>query len=122
MENKQLQIAKDTIAKKYGFKDFKHAIGGDYVMCGISQKLMPNFMDSVAIEYHRLMSEWVSIDERFPEKGEIVDIFLEDGYGRRNNYKYEGCGFFYENKYDKTYTIIDFPKVKHWREIPQPPK
>lgn len=131
MENKQLQSAKDTIAKKYGFKDFKHAIGGDYVMCGISQKLMPNFMDSVAIEYHRLMSEWVSVDERLPEIG--IDklypyssdmILLTDGelvyYGQYENSPDINFGECFIDtdgaSYGDSGTIIT-----HWMHTPQPP-
>ena len=60
MENK-LQQAKDTIAKKYGYKNFEDLLSREMIN--------DEHLDEISIEYHRLMSEWVSVDERLPEIG-----------------------------------------------------
>lgn len=116
MKNKQLQIAKDTIAKERNFKDWNDLNKGKIRVYN------EEYIDQIAIEYHRLMSEWVSVDERLPEMGERVYIFTEENYIKDYCYEYEGCGSFYQNNYDKTYTTNDFPKVTHWFKQLHPPK
>ena len=49
MENK-LQQAKDTIAKKYGYKNFEDLLSREMIN--------DEHLDEISIEYHRLMSEW----------------------------------------------------------------
>ena len=73
MENKQLQIAKDTIAKKYGYENYNMAIYGssrEKPMSDISK-----YVNEVAIEYHRLMSEWVSVEIDLPNIEKEVLVF-----------------------------------------------
>jgi predicted Zn-dependent protease with MMP-like domain len=118
MENKQLQIAKDTIAKKYGHNNWKHftdmSASG---FGGISEKML----DEISIEYHRLMSEWVSVDEISKEDKEIIDAWIiESGkiamalfmtIGLKN-----GIEATMVNDYNGEYYKLSFIK------LPQPPK
>jgi len=127
MENKQLQIAKDTIAKKYGYENFEQF--DDKSTFGYNHDT-PKIIDEVAIEYHRLMSEWVSVDERFPEIG-IDDyypyssdmILITDGelvyYGQ-----YEKSPDFKECFIDTDGNDYEDSEIKitHWMHTPQPPK
>jgi len=55
MENKELQQAKDTIAKKYGYENYNMAIYGSSREKPMAD--MSKYVNEVAIEYHRLMSE-----------------------------------------------------------------
>jgi len=127
MENKQLQQAKDTIAKKYGYENFEQF--DDKSTFGYNHDT-PKIIDEVAIEYHRLMSEWVSVDERFPEIG-IDDyypyssdmILITDGelvyYGQ-----YEKSPDFKECFIDTDGNDYEDSEIKitHWMHTPQPPK
>ncbi len=127
MENKQLQKAKDTIAKKYGYENFEQF--DDKSTFGYNHDT-PKIIDEVAIEYHRLMSEWVSVDERFPEIG-IDDyypyssdmILITDGelvyYGQ-----YEKSPDFKECFIDTDGNDYEDSEIKitHWMHTPQPPK
>ena len=78
MENKQLQQAKDTIAKKYGYANFEQF--DDKSTFGYNHNT-PKIIDEISIEYHRLISEWVSVDERLPEiiDGKLKPILCNDG-------------------------------------------
>ena len=69
MENK-LQQAKDTIAKKYGYDSFDEY----FQKCNVTIF----DIDQVAKEYHRLMSEWVSVDEKLPEVDEEYLLYVYD--------------------------------------------
>ena len=128
MENKQLKQAKDTVAKKYGYENYNMAIYGssrEKPMSDISK-----YVNEVAIEYHRLMSEWVSVDERLPEIG-IDDyypyssdmILITDGelvyYGQ-----YEKSPDFKECFIDTDGNDYEDSEIKitHWMHTPQPPK
>jgi len=127
MENKQLQLTKDTIAKKYGYENFEQF--DDKSTFGYNHDT-PKIIDEVAIEYHRLMSEWVSVDERFPEIG-IDDyypyssdmILITDGelvyYGQ-----YEKSPDFKECFIDTDGNDYEDSEIKitHWMHTPQPPK
>lgn len=61
MENKLLEQAKDAVAKKYGFENFSEYFNampnenGGY--------MTESILAEICVEYHRLMSEWVSVDE-----------------------------------------------------------
>ena len=128
MENKQLQIAKDTIAKKYGYENYNMAIYGSSREKPMTD--MSKYVNEVAIEYHRLMSEWVSVDERLPEIG-IDDyypyssdmILITDGelvyYGQ-----YEKSPDFKECFIDTDGNDYEDSEIKitHWMHTPQPPK
>ena len=127
MENKQLQQAKDTIAKKYVYENFEQF--DDKSTFGYNHDT-PKIIDEVAIEYHRLMSEWVSVDERLPEIG-IDDyypyssdmILITDGelvyYGQ-----YEKSPDFKECFIDTDGNDYEDSEIKitHWMHTPQPPK
>ena len=127
MENKQLQQAKDTIAKKYGYANFEQF--DDKSTFGYNHNT-PKIIDEISIEYHRLISEWVSVDERLPEIG-IDDyypyssdmILITDGelvyYGQ-----YEKSPDFKEcfiNTDGNDYEDSEI-KITHWMHTPQPPK
>ena len=127
MENKQLQQAKDTIAKKYGYENFEQF--DDKSTFGYNHNT-PKIIDEISIEYHRLMSEWVSVNERLPEIGQDEDypyasemILLSDGesvyYGQ-----FEKCpdeiGVFLNSEGDDL--MDDDIIITHWKKLPQPTK
>ena len=127
MENKQLKLAKDTIAKDFLHSDWESLyIHYQEIEISISDEII----NKVAIEYHRLMSEWVSVDERFPEIG-IDDyypyssdmILITDGelvyYGQ-----YEKSPDFKECFIDTDGNDYEDSEIKitHWMHTPQPPK
>lgn len=81
MENKQLQIAKDTIAKKYGYENYNMAIYGssrEKPMSDISK-----YVNEVSIEYHRLMSECDAEEEK--EEEPILIGYLNKEFGYQNH-------------------------------------
>lgn len=121
MENK-LQQAKDTIAKKYGYANFEQF--DDKSTFGYNHDT-PKIIDEVAIEYHRLMSDWVSVDERLPE---ITDKeFNDSDYCLCINM--EGSHHipfiaYYNSSYPKWIagSWVDNKNVTHWKLLPQPPQ
>jgi len=80
MENKQLQQAKDTIAKKYGYENFEQF--DDKSTFGYNHDT-PKIIDEVAIEYHRLMSEW-DVDEEKEEQPILIG-YLNKEFGFANH-------------------------------------
>ena len=129
MENKQMQQAKDTIAKKYGYENFEAIPYNHISSVNVRYENYQDIVNEVAIEYHRLMSEWVSVDERLPEIGQDEDypyasemILLSDGesvyYGQ-----FEKCpdeiGVFLNSEGDDL--MDDDIMITHWK-LPQSPK
>ena len=119
MENK-LQQAKDTIAKKYGYKSFEQF--DDKSTFGYNHDT-PKIIDEIALEYHRLMSEWISVDE--------IDKLPTDSsswyFVRRNNDIFVTAHFYafglwygYGNGSLFTENITHFIPVEN--TLPQPPK
>ena len=80
MENKQLQQAKDTIAKKYGYENFEQF--DDKSTFGYNHDT-PKIIDEVAIEYHRLMSE-CDVDEEKEEQPILIG-YLNKEFGFANH-------------------------------------
>ena len=80
MENKQLQQAKDTIAKKYGYENFEQF--DDKSTFGYNHDT-PKIIDEVAIEYHRLMSECDAEEEK--EEEPILIGYLNKEFGYQNH-------------------------------------
>ncbi len=115
MENKHLQQAKDTIAKERNFKDWNDLNKGKIRVYN------EEYIDQIATEYHRLMSEWVSVDEISKEDKEIIDAWIiESGkiamalfmtIGLKN-----GIEATMVNDYNGEYYKLSFIK------LPQPPK
>ena len=81
MENKQLQQAKDTIAKKYGYENYNMAIYGSSREKPMTD--MSKYVNEVAIEYHRLMSE-CDVDEEKEEQPILIG-FLNKEFGFANH-------------------------------------
>ena len=124
-----MQQAKDTIAKKYGYENFEAIPYNHISSVNVRYENYQDIVNEVAIEYHRLMSEWVSVDERLPEIGQDEDypyasemILLSDGesvyYGQ-----FEKCpdeiGVFLNSEGDDL--MDDDIMITHWK-LPQPPK
>lgn len=118
MENKQLQQAKDTIAKKYGYENYNMAIYGSSREKPMTD--MSKYVNEVAIEYHRLMSEWVSVEIDLPNIEKEVLVF----------HKTQGC-IIMRLEYTKSEKLIwydtegqhcDFELITHWKPLPQSPK
>ena len=118
MENKQLQHAKDTIAKKYGYENYNMAIYGSSREKPMTD--MSKYVNEVAIEYHRLMSEWVSVEIDLPNIEKEVLVF----------HKTQGC-IIMRLEYTKSEKLIwydtegqhcDFELITHWKPLPQSPK
>lgn len=80
MENK-LQQAKDTIAKKYGYENYNMAIYGSSREKPMTD--MSKYVNEVAIEYHRLMSEW-DVDEEKEEQPILIG-YLNKEFGFANH-------------------------------------
>ena len=80
MENKELQQAKDTIAKKYGYVNFEQF--DDKSTFGYNHDT-PKIIDEVAIEYHRLMSE-CDVDEEKEEQPILIGC-LNKEFGFANH-------------------------------------
>ena len=129
MENKQLQQAKDTIAKKYGYENFETIPYNHISSINVRYENYQDIVNEAIIEYHRLMSEWVSVNERLPKIGQDEDypyasemILLSDGesvyYGQ-----FEKCpdeiGVFLNSEGDDL--MDDDIMITHWK-LPQPPK
>lgn len=130
MENKQLQQAKDTIAKKYGYENFETIPYNHISSINVRYENYQDIVNEAIIEYHRLMSEWVSVNERLPEIGQdeyypyaSEMILLSDGesvyYGQ-----FEKCpdeiGVFLNSEGDDL--MDDDIMITHWKKLPQPPK
>ena len=81
MENKQLQIAKDTIAKKYGYENYNMAIYGSSREKPMTD--MSKYIDQVSLEYHRLMSE-CDVDEEKEEEPILIG-YLNKEFGYQNH-------------------------------------
>jgi len=80
MENKQLQLAKDTIAKKYGYENFEQF--DDKSTFGYNHNT-PKIIDEISIEYHRLMSECDAEEEK--EEEPILIGYLNKEFGYQNH-------------------------------------
>lgn len=80
MENKQLQQAKDTIAKKYGYANFEQF--DDKSTFGYNHNT-PKIIDEISIEYHRLMSECDAEEEK--EEEPILIGYLNKEFGYQNH-------------------------------------
>ena len=77
MENKQLQIAKDTIAKERNFKDWNDLNKGKI------RDYNEEYIDQIATEYHRLMSE-CDVDEEKEEQPILIG-YLNKEFGYQNH-------------------------------------
>ncbi len=109
MENK-LQQAKDTIAKKYGYKNFEDLLSREMIN--------DEHLDEISIEYHRLMSEWkkqsieiIQSNERVFKVSQIRGLFNQV-LGEKISFS-RFVEILNENANRKTYDI---------NPLPQPPK
>jgi hypothetical protein len=117
MENKQLKQAKDTVAKKYGYVNFEQF--DDKSTFGYNHNTL-KIIDEISIEYHRLMSEWVSVDERLPEIDEEYLLYV---YDEDMNQYFHTVGYFYKPmKVFNTDSCIEMKFILFWKPLPQPPK
>ena len=133
MENKQLQIAKDTIAKKYGYANFEQF--DDKSTFGYNHDT-PKIIDEISIEYHRLISEWYLVKDGLPDENKTVWL-----YNEKNKYVALGCSVYVNNEgwflavsngeiYSENGEIvteaeIDDYEFTHWKyvdKLPQTPK
>jgi len=74
MENKQLKLAKDTIAKDFLHSDWESLyIHYQEIEISISDEII----NKVAIEYHRLMSEWV-LEQIESKQYQYIDILRKE--------------------------------------------
>lgn len=118
-----MQQAKDTIAKKYGYENFEAIPYNHISSVNVRYENYQDIVNEVAIEYHRLMSEWVSVDAELPNIETRVLI---------NSKNYIGIAeLYYEDKDTEDEVIFwkndngifaDFETVKSWKPLPQPPK
>ena len=79
MENKQLQQAKEIIAKKYGYLNFEAIPYNHISSVNVRYENYQDIVNEVAIEYHRLMSEWVSVDDETPPIN--IELLVESPTG-----------------------------------------
>lgn len=128
MENKQLQIAKDTVTKKHGYGNMEKFLTNNWAK--------EDIFDQVAIEYHRLMSEWNLVKNGLPDENKSVWL-----YNEKNNHVTLGCSVYLNNEgwylavtNGSIYALngeiiteadIDDYEFTHWKyvdKLPQPPK
>lgn len=116
--NEKLEKAKEIIAKESGYSSFQSLVGNNI--------RIDNIYDEVAIRYHELMDEWISVDDRLPKVDNTINTF-----GQRVE-----CLVFWENDvYKGTYVNLGTPfwsvshvssssslNVTHWKPLPTPPK
>ena len=113
MENKQLQQAKDTIAKKYGYLNFETIPYNHISSINVRYENYQDIVNEVSLEYHRLMSEWVSVDERLPEPLKSILVF---GNGIRS------CAIYDKGNFYPDFKALSGVEVTHWMPLPQLPK
>ena len=106
MENK-LQQAKDTIAKKYGYKNFEDLLSREMIN--------DEHLDEISIEYHRLMSEWkkqsieiIQSNERVFKVSQIRGLFNQV-LGEKISFS-RFVEILNENANRKTYDINPLPQ------------
>jgi len=106
MENK-LQQAKDTIAKKYGYKNFEDLLSREMIN--------DEHLDEISIEYHRLMSEWkkqsieiIQSNERVFKVSQIRGLFNQV-LGEKISFS-RFVEILNENANRKTYDINPLPE------------
>lgn len=136
MENKQLQIAKDTIAKKYGYECFEKIPYNHISSINVRYENYQDIVNEVSLEYHRLMSEWYLVKDGLPDENKTVWL-----YNEKNKYVALGCSVYVNNEgwflavsngeiYSENGEIvteaeIDDYEFTHWKyvdKLPQPPK
>ena len=83
MENKQMQQAKDTIAKKYGYENFEAIPYNHISSVNVRYENYQDIVNEVAIEYHRLMSE-CDVDEEKEEQPILIG-YLNKEFGFANH-------------------------------------
>lgn len=64
--------------------------------------------------------EWIRVSDRFPEVGDLCDVFVA-GHGRKCNYEFEPDNTFYNSEYDRTLVLGEQP-ITHWCLVTYPPK
>ena len=128
MENKQLKQAKDTIAARHGYGNMETLLNENWTD--------EDIVNEVAIEYHRLMSEWYLVKDGLPDENKTVWL-----YNEKNKYVALGCRVYVNNEgwflavsngeiYSENGEIvteaeIDDYEFTHWKyvdKLPQPPK
>ena len=117
--NEKLTIAKNEIAKEYGYESFEQF--DDKSTFGYDHRT-PEIIQRIAERYHELMSEWISVDERLPEFGDRI-LCIDDGVVQIANY--ENNPNISRNKYfflDEQDEQSSFWMPTHWKPLPQPPK
>jgi len=120
MENKQLQQAKDTIAKKYGYLNFETIPYNHISSINVRYENYQDIVNEAIIEYHRLMSEWVSVNERLPEIDEEYLLYV---YDEDMEQYFHSVGYFEKStKSFNTDLCIEMKFILFWKELPQPPK
>ena len=65
------------------------------------------------------LNPWISVEERLPEPGSIVDIYSESS-GRETNIKYWGMSIRGGEWINQDEYWLDY--VTHWMPLPNPPK
>ncbi len=114
--NEKLEQSKNEIVKEYGYESFESF--DDNSTFGYDHRT-PQIMDKVAERYHELMDEWISVDERLPNKNILVNVCnIKDGWtcsGQINN-----DNLWYNQWQDKTSDADIIPT--HWKPLPTPPK
>ena len=118
MENKQLQIAKDTIAKKYGYENFEAIPYNHISSVNVRYENYQDIVNEVAIEYHRLISEWVSVDERLPEiiDGKLKPILCNDGKITHKAYYFPSKSKIIEFEDLDDFDINNYPEMEEINE------
>lgn len=67
------------------------------------------------------MSEWISVDERLPEKGQSVIFAIFNGNLGFGYLVERRDGGFHFNDYLDDEPLVNISGVTHWMPLPEPP-
>jgi hypothetical protein len=71
---------------------------------------------------YRKQSEWISVDERLPEKHGLYLIVWDGSVTAAYRHTHWTLGEFWNNDLDGGISVIPDSEVTHWMPLPEPPK
>lgn len=74
-----------------------------------------NFYENLAQDVPSVLNDWISVEDRLPEKGMRVLVYDNMGFGLVSGY-HSTAGWYIEGNLD-----LD-SNVTHWQPLPKPPQ
>ena len=84
-----------------------------------------NTAEKMTAKGYRKQSEWISVDERFPEEGDEIILCTEDGIVGAGRFFFLGEGHYFRwiagegSDFDDDFVETN---VTHWMPLPEPPE